>query len=288
MEERSTGGAGAQRAGAEILAITADKYNREVLRHLGNRPSAWGDERNLELTPAGYDVRFVSAIGERWTKLAPGGGLDPDSEQADAALTTLIGGWITTIVHRLAVEPMTLTELARALDTMSREDVDANVAAMTAAGLLEARPGDGEGATYAVTDWLRLAIAPVAAAVRCERCHSPEDTPPVTPIDVEAGFFLTLPLLRLRAGLAGSCRLLVELPEGDESRPVGVMARVEDQRITACTRNLEGDADAWVVGDQRAWLESVIEGMHEDLRFGGDEELARELVEALHVRLFRI
>jgi hypothetical protein len=66
------------------------------------------------------------------------------------------------------------------------------------------------------------------------------------------------------------------------------MARVEDERIASCVTDLTGDADAAVIGTDRAWLEAVIEGMVEDLEFSGEEHLARELVEALHRRLFRV
>jgi DNA-binding HxlR family transcriptional regulator len=281
-------GVSAERAGAQILAMASNRINRGILRELSKRPIEWFDNRQAQITPAGREMGFVGAIGESWAKKAPGGGLDPESDEAEAAVAVLIGGWTSTIVHRLAFEPLTLTELGRALDTMSREDVAVKVAAMKETGLLEARPGDGEGATYAVTDWLRHSIAPLAAAARCERRWSPDETPPVAPLDVEAALLLTLPMLRLPAGLAGHCRLVVELPESEERPATGVMARVEDQRITACTTDLAGNADASAIGTDRAWFEAVIEGMAEDLVFGGEEHLARELVEALHRRLFRV
>jgi hypothetical protein len=158
---------------------------------------------------------------------------------------------------------------------------------MKGAGLLEARPSEGEGAAYAVTDWLRHGAAPLAAAASCERRHMAEDTPPVEPLDVESGLLLILPPVRLPAELAGHCRLVVELPESEERPAAGVMARVEGGRIVACTSDLAGSADASATGDLRAWFEAIIEGMAEDLRFGGEEALARELLEALHRRLFR-
>jgi DNA-binding HxlR family transcriptional regulator len=269
-----------------FLAMATDPVNRSILRTLSRRPVQWSQSHQAQLAPAGREGMFVGAIAESWVRKAPGGGLDPESEQGEAATAALIDGWTSTIVHRLAARPLTLTELGRALDTISREDVAAMVAAMREAGLLEAQPDDGEGAVYAVTDWLRHAIAPVAAAVRCERRHSPRQTPPVEPLDVEAAFLLTLPLLRLPADLAGRCRLAVELPESDEHPVVGVTASVEDERIASCASELSGDADASATGTDRAWLEAVIEGMAEDLEFDGDEALARELVEALHMCLF--
>jgi DNA-binding HxlR family transcriptional regulator len=281
-------GVAAERAGAQILAMASNRINRGILRELSRQPIAWINNQQAQVTPAGREMGFVGAIGESWAKKAPDGGIDPNSDEAEEAAAVLIRGWTSTIVHRLAFEPLTLTELGRALDTMSREDVAANVAAMRDVGLLEARPNDGEGAAFAVTDWLRHAIAPLAAAVRCERRWSADETPPVAPLDVEAAFLLTLPLLRLPVDLAGECRLVVELPESEERPAAGVMARVEDQRIAACSTDLAGSAAASAIGTDRAWLEALIEGMAEDLEFGGEETLARELVEALHCCLFRV
>jgi hypothetical protein len=276
---------GAERTGARIMLMAANRINRGIQRELSKGPIDWTAGRQAQIAPAGFEMLFVAAIEEAWLKKAPGGELGIDSEEGQAAIKALHAGWNSTAIHRLAVEPLTLTELGRALDTMSREDVAATVAAMKDAGLLEARPGDGEGA--ACTDWLRHGIAPLVAAASCERRHMADDTPPVEPLDVEADLLLTLPLVRLPAELAGHCRLVVELPESEERPAAGVMARVEGGRIVSCSSDLAGSADASAMGDQRAWFEAIIEGMAEDLQFGGEEALARELLEALHRRLFR-
>jgi hypothetical protein len=280
------GGDGEGRTGARILTMASNRINRGILRELTKRPVQWTQDRQARITPAGREMLFVANIVERWLANAPGGGIEIDAEEAEATIAALVYGWSSTIVHRLAARPLTLTELGRALDTTSAEDVEAMVGAMRDAGLLEARPGDGEGAAYAVTDWLRESIAPLGAAARCERRYSAAETPPVAPLDVEAGFLLTLPLLRLPAELSGECRLVVELPESTEGAAAGAMARVEDERIASVSPSLEGSADAWAIGTDRAWFEAVVEGMAEDLDFGGEEALARELVERLHMRLF--
>jgi DNA-binding HxlR family transcriptional regulator len=267
--------------------MAANRINRGILRELTKGPIGWTGGRQAEITPAGFEMLFVTAIEEAWLKKAPGGAVELDSEEGQAAINALHEGWNSTAIHRLAAEPLTLTELGRTLDTMSREDVAATVEEMKGAGLLEAQPSDGEGAAYAVTDWLRHGIAPVAAAASCERRHLADDTPPVEPLDVEAGLLLILPLVHLPAELAGQCRLVVELPESEERPAAGAMVRVEGGRIVSCASDLEGSADASAMGDQRAWFEAIIEGMAEDLQFGGEETLARELLEALHRRLFR-
>jgi DNA-binding HxlR family transcriptional regulator len=282
---RVKGGNGQGRSGARILTMASNRINRGILRELTKRPVQWDDNRQARITPAGREMLFVAAIAEDWLRNGPDGGIDIDADEAETAVAALVDGWTSTIVHLLAAEPLTLPELGRALDTTSREDVDAMVGAMRDAGLVEARPSDGEGAAYAVTDWLRESIAPLAAAARCERRHSAAETPPVAPLDVEAAFLLTLPLLRLPAGLAGACRLEVELPESGYVE-VGAIARVEDERIASVNPNIGDDADAWAAGTDQAWLEAVIEGESGDLALGGDTELAQALVDALHQRLF--
>jgi DNA-binding HxlR family transcriptional regulator len=269
--------------------MATDRLNRAILRTLSERPVQWSPTQQAQLAPAGREGMFVGAIAEGWMKKAPDGGVDPDSEQADEASAALIDGWSSTIVQRLAAGPLTLTEIGLALDTISSEDVAAKVATMEEAGLVEERPraGEGEGAVYAATEWLRLATAPLAAAVRCERRHAAAETPPLEPLDVEALFLLPLPLLRMPPRFAGRCRLVVELPESDGRPAAGAIATVADERIVLCTSELEGEVEASATGTALAWFEAIIEGMAEDLEFGGEEELARELVEALNRRLFR-
>jgi DNA-binding HxlR family transcriptional regulator len=266
--------------------MASNRINRGILRELTKRPVEWTENRQARITPAGREMLFVASVAESWLKKAPGGPLDIDDEKAEATIAALVDGWSSTIVHLLAAEPLTLTELGRALDTTSREDVEEKVAAMREVGLLEAQPSDGEGATYAVTDWLRESIAPLGAAARCERRHSAEETPPVAPLDVEAAFLLTLPLLRLPADLHGHCRLVVELPESEERPAAGAMACVEDGRIASCNVDLEGAADAWAIGSDHAWLEAVVDGNTTELATGGEKLLARALLAGLHERLF--
>ena len=64
--------------------------------------------------------------------------------------------------------------------------------------------------------------------------HPREDTAPVAAADAEAALRLTLPLLRMKSGLSGSCALEVELDEGVLGSPVTMTVRLEEGRVAAC------------------------------------------------------
>ena len=68
---------------------------------------------------------------------------------------------------------------------------------MRLAGQVEPLPGNGRGTPYAVTDWLRRGVGPLAAAARWERRNRPTETAPIGALDVEAAFLLRPSLLSL-------------------------------------------------------------------------------------------
>lgn len=244
-------------------------------------------EEQFQVTPAGRELLLVLFVAERWLQKAPGGPVDVEGKEADRVTDTLRDGWSSGIVPALATEPLTKTELGRALDTMSRESIAAKLAELREIGLIEARPSEGEGASYAVSDWQREGVGLLAAGVRAERRHSGEETAPIGAADVEAALLLTLPLLKLPAELSGYCRLLVELPGSVERRAAGAMVRVDDGRVASCDVSLEGTADGWAMGSPAAWLDAIVVGETGELQFGGEEGLPRALIERLHLRLFQ-
>jgi hypothetical protein len=154
---------------------------------------------------------------------------------------------------------------------------------MRLAGQIERCPGGGRGTPYRATNWLRRAIAPLAAAARWERRHLPDETAPIAKIDVESAFLLTVPLLRISGEHSGVCRLAVESRNGNGGRRLaGVTVGVEDGRIASCVSRLEGDAGAWASGSAAAWLRAVIDEDSEQLELGGDRRLAMSLLDGLH------
>jgi len=239
-----------------------------------------------ELTTPGRDLLFVAEVLERWLARSPNGPIRLGSNSAKAAIKALVEGWSTTMLRALAAGPLSLTELDRIISSLSYPSLERRLGAMRLAGQVEARRGEGRGTPYAVTDWLRQGVAPLAAAARWERHRLPEETPPITRIDTEAAFLLAVPLLKLPHNISGSCRMAAEIPNGKERRLAGVMVDVSEGRIPFCATRLEGNPNAWALGSLPAWLSAVIDGDTDRLELGGDCSLARTLLDGLHGALF--
>lgn len=290
-----------ERTGSRTLQILASSISSQILRALSDGPVGLtelgndlgstiqipgSDASSLEakITPAGREMLFVSAVLEDWLERAPGGALPFGGDGATEAIEALAGSWASTMLHTLAAGPRSRTELSRVRDVAGHPSAERCLEAMRLTGQVEARNGEGEGVAYSVTDWLREGLAPIVAAARAERRHM-ADAPPVAPLDAEAAFMLALPLLRLPSDLSASCRLTVEMTGGVPHR-AGAMVRVEEGRIASCTSRLEGDADAWATGDLSAWFSTVIDSDAETMELGGDEDVARDLLDGLHEVLF--
>jgi DNA-binding HxlR family transcriptional regulator len=189
------------------------------------------------------------------------------------------------MLRALAAGPISLTELDRLIGSLSYPSLERRLGAMRLAGLVERRPGSGRGTPYAVTSWLRQGMAPIAAAIRWERRDAPQAAVPIGRIDVEAAFLLAIPLLRLPAGISGSCQMAAEISNG-RKRLAGVVVDVRESRIVSCATQMEGSPKAWVLGSLNAWLSAVIDQDTAQLELGGDGGLARALLKGLHGELF--
>jgi len=241
-----------------------------------------------ELTSAGRELLFVVAAAERWLQVAPGGPLPFGTTEAKAAIKALADGWSSTMLRALAACPLSLTELDGVIAGLSYPSLERRLTAMRLAGQVEACPSNGKGTPYAPTEWLRQGIGPLAAAARWERRHLPDDSSPVTRVDTEAAFLLTLPLLQLPSDLSGCCRMGVEMSNGKERRLVGAMAYVEQGRIASSTVRLNRNADAWATGTPSGWLYAVIGADLSGLELGGNQDLALALLDGLHGALFGV
>jgi DNA-binding HxlR family transcriptional regulator len=238
-----------------------------------------------ELSASGRDLLFVVDTLERWLAIAPDGRLPLGGSAARAAIKALAEGWSTTMLRALAAAPLSLTDLDRVIGSLSYPSLERRLSALRLAGLVEASRGNGRGTPYAVSAWLRQGVAPLVAAVRWERRRAREITAPMGRVDIEAAFLLAVPLLQPPSGLAGSCRLAVEMPNA-ERRLAGVTIQVDKGTISSCATTLRGKPDAWALGSSTAWLASVIEQDAGGLELGGDCGLARGLIEGLHQGLF--
>jgi len=318
---RLKGGAGkGARAGTNALTLLSSPINVYVLEALAARPRSLVDLRRAAGSPAhttlrgylrtltelgilernrqdgfagaveyalvdpGRELLNVTATLRNWLALAPDGALSLGSGAAKSAIGALVEGWGTSILRVLAAEPRSLTELDALIAGLSYPSLERRLAAMRLAGQAKRQSGNASGSPYAVTDWSRRSIAPLAAAARWERQHLREQTPPITPNDAEAAFLLSVPLLSLPAELNGSCRLAVEFPP---HRLAGVVADVEAGRVVSCVSRLEADAGGWASGSAGDWLRAVMDQDSRQLEIGGDCHLVEAVVDGLRQALFR-
>jgi len=239
-------------------------------------------ETPMQPTPAGREAPLVGATLKRWLDSCPTGPVVLGQGSGDP-LWALLSGWSSMVVHAVAAGPRTEGEVQEVVGVLDAEEIDARIALLVEEGLLHVLPGeqdDGEP-RFEATEWLRLAIAPLAAAARMELRHPLGDTAPIAAADAAAALQLALPLLRMKSSLSGSCALEIELDEGVVGGPVAMTARVEEGRVVACEPGADPAADASVSGPTAAWLDAAIDGSQGGLTTAGDWRFPRENVSLL-------
>ena len=244
-----------------------------------------------ELTPAGREVLFVTEVVERWLAKGPQGPIPVDSDAAKGAIKALAEGWSSTMVRALAYEPASLTELDQRIPGMSYPSLERRLSRLRSTHQVAPSAAEGRGQPFEVTDWLRHSVAPLCAAGRCERRHMREESAPITPVEVEASFLLSVPIAPLPGSANGACVLSVpaESEDGNGSDPnlAGVTVEVEHGTVTRCVPHLEPGTPTWALGSPSTWLNAVIDGELQRLRFGGaSPQLAVDLVHGIHFALF--
>jgi len=242
-----------------------------------------------ELTDLGREVLDVAAVVEAWLARAPQGPIALGSEAAKGAIRALIGGWGSTMLQALAARPLSLTELSGEIPDISYPATERRLSAMRAARQVEVLPAEGAiGRPCTVTEWTRRAVGPLAVAGRCECRHMSETTDPLTRIDIEAAFLLSVPLVTLSDEQnAGSCLLAVSTGAADvgesKSSIVGVHVNVSAGVVSSCMPRLTQDPGTWALGTVDSWLDAIIEGRVDRLRIGGDDtQLAQAVIVSLH------
>jgi len=251
----------------------------------GRRQSDFPGYRDYALTDSGRELWAVAEVLRAWLAAAPERPVLLGSVASKSAIKALVEGWDTNIIRALVARPLSLTELSELISGISYPSLERRLGAMRLAGQIEKMAGRGGGTPYGVTEWLRRAIAPLAAAARWERLNVSPHTAPIRRLDIEAAFLLVAPLLSLPSHLSGSCRLAVEVEGGNGERLAGILAKVKEGRVISCTAGLQGHADAWSSGSSSAWLRAVIDYSTDELEIGGDQQLVRGLLDSLHHEL---
>jgi DNA-binding HxlR family transcriptional regulator len=254
---------------------------------VGRQRTPFPGALEFELLAAGVELQPVTAALERWLAEAPDGALQLGSEPARAAIKALVEGWATTMLRALAVEPLSLTELARLIHSVSYPSLERRLETMRMIRQLKVLPSESRGSPHEVTTWLRRGIAPLAAAAQWEARFGTADVPPIERLDVETAFLLATPLLSLPKDTSGKCELAVELGDGEKSTLGAVLVEVESGTVISCLPDPQANAPAArVYGSALNWLSAVIDDDFDALDVGGDMDLARAVVKGLHGALF--
>jgi DNA-binding HxlR family transcriptional regulator len=253
-----------------------------------------GDDLLDLAIPAGglRELPYVARVLATWLGESPTGPLRIREEEGLLAIGALAAGWSSTVVHALSGAALTIEELQEATGAVNREALEARVAALEDAGLVELLEGPAGEVRYAPTPWLRRGAAPLGAAARNEcRLHSLASAPPDV-LDVGAAFLLTLPLVKLPADLSGPCRLGVEMSRGGRRvrghrlGMAGATAHVENGRVVSVDLELDPWPESWATGGPIGWLDTLVDPSAERVDVGGGARLAEALIEGLHRELF--
>ena len=282
------------RAGSKTLAIFGYSLNADVLRAHADGPLrpreleekiGWAPQSSLrstvaglcdlaalvrlesddgsqnaatELTEAGRELLPVATILERWLQLAPDGPIPLESTAAHGTVKVLTAGWDSTMIRTMAERPLTLNETNAGIVGLSYPALKRRLAKLRSTHLVTSVPGNT--AAYAATDWLRFSVVPLAMAGRWERKHDPE-AEPISPVEVEAAFLMTLPFVELSDEVSGSCTLAVLTSDdrnGGEPEVAGVTVEIANGKVTSCAADNASAPTTWALGTTDAWLDAVI------------------------------
>jgi DNA-binding HxlR family transcriptional regulator len=309
------------RVGERVLTVLSTPLNLRVLKALSERPMRLAELRRYaglpaqttlrghlasltelgvlrkrptasmpysvenELTAMGIALLGVAEILGRWLLAAPEGAVALESAAATGTVKAFVDGWGSTIVRGLAPGPLTLTELDRRIPELSYPALERRLSSMRMAGLVVAEESEGAGTPYPLTPWARRAIAPVGAAVECERNYLGERAAPLTRLDIEAAFLLAMPLVGLPRTASGYCQLEVEPSAELLDSGAGVRVTVEHGRVVACDSELDPQPGEYAVGTPARWCKAIRKDKADVLRLGGDRRVVDGLVTGLHTAL---
>lgn len=247
-----------------------------------------------ELTSMGREMILVAAAVESWLALAPAGPIAPDSGAAKTAVRALVGGWNSTVMQALAIQPHSLAELDTAIRGLNYPLLKRRVAALRLNHQIEkvVGPADRAPDPYAATDWLRRSIAPIVLAARCELRQMESSTTAISDGELQTALLLTAPLVSLAASAVGTCTMGVEVLAG--AGPVagtqlpGATVRIAAGKITSWAGEAENGQSGWALGTARTWLDVFIDGrVNSDIRLSAsDPQPVTELVTGIHESLF--
>lgn len=255
------------------------------------RIEATPDSRaKTELTAAGRALLPVVDALERWLLLSPGSAIDIDGVAARGAVRILTATWDSTMIRALAEQPLTLAGLDARVECSSYPVLKRSFAKLRSMNLVNPVGGTAAGRSFAVSTWLRQAIAPIVFASRWEQTHIATETDPMSQLDIEAMFMLAVPIAKFPLNIFGTCSLATVLPAiADEPAPApeGVSLDFEEGAISSCDPGVGLEATTWGLGSANTWQNAFIDGQNPDLLVRGIKPLlVRSIVSGVHDALF--
>jgi DNA-binding HxlR family transcriptional regulator len=278
-----------RRAAGSPPQTTMRKY-LQTLTRFGllerSREPSFPGRVDYQLTDAGSDFLEVASGLQAWLNAAPDGGLAVGTPASKCAIKSFVDGWSSAVLRALAARALTLTELNTLIKSLNYPSLERRLSAMRFSGQIAQARGGTKGTPYVVTRWLRTAMGPLILAARWERQHLDGQAAPLSGQDVEALFLLSMPMMTPPPGFAGSCRFVVEMAAESDRPFAGVTMEATDGRIASLSSQLNGRAEATVVGPASSWLSAIVTGEGDNLELDGDQAAGRELLACLHQALF--
>ena len=242
-----------------------------------------------DLTDSGRELLAVAESLEQWLADAPQEPLELGGDQAKAAVKGLVEGWTATVLATLAVEPMSLTELDKRITAASYPTIERCLENMRLAEQLEIGTRGRRGTPYAITEWLRRGVAPLALGARWEHRHGPEDADPIDRADLDGSLRLAGPLFKVSKRLSGSCQMELKVPHGDadgQEHFFGVI-EVANGELSFGGFYPEIEPDVRASGSADAWFSALIDADTGSLDLDGNHDLAKAILSELHRALFK-
>lgn len=239
-----------------------------------------------DLTGPGRELLAVAASMGRWLAAAPNGPIELGSDTAKAAIKGLVEGWSAAVLTTLAEGPLSLTELDKRIAAVSYPTLERCLDTMRLAEQLDVGARGPKGTPYAVTDWLRRGLCPLALGARWEHRHRPDGVDSIDQNDLDGALMLGGPLFKLSGHVSGVCQLAVKIPDGKKQRRSLGFVEVQSGEIRFRAVYPQVKPDAWASGTMDTWFAAVIDADASGLRMSGDRDLAEAVFDGVHQALF--
>jgi DNA-binding HxlR family transcriptional regulator len=164
----------------------------EGLGALDREPVASVPRRTIyRLTESGSQLLPIGEELEDWLQHSDAEPVELTTAGAGMAIRALALAWDLEILHCLAENSLSLTELDAMITDTGHHQLRHALRTLVSAGLVEqTREGD-RSRPYRLTPLARIAAAPIAAAIRWERTHLPQLGSELRVVDDDTLFLLS-------------------------------------------------------------------------------------------------